>query len=67
MTSLAGKEDLESGLGSDPSVLYEVGAFLNLSPEQRLEQCDVRGPGTAPVADEAPATAASTQGFPLGA
>lgn len=56
MTSLVGKEHLESGLGSNPSVLCEV----NLSPDQSLEQCDVRGPGTAPVADEAPVTAAST-------
>lgn len=62
---MVGKEDLESGLGSNPSVLYEVAAFLNLPPDQCLEECDVRGPGTAPVADEAPVAAASTQVFPL--
>ena len=34
VTSLVGKEDLESGLGSNPSVLYEVSAFVDLSPDQ---------------------------------
>ena len=37
MTSLVGKEDSESGLGSNPSVLCDVAAFVNLSSDQCSE------------------------------